>query len=284
MRISRLTRRLSQAKLVYRWKKDQDPHRNSKATPGIIVSLTSFPARIKTAWIAVESILRQTARPERIILVLNSNEFGSNKRLPRELERQKERGLEILWIDQNLKSYGKLIPVKTAYPESCIATIDDDIIYPEHMLASLIDAYQANPLQIVGWRGYEMQIDINGRPLPYTNWIPANSTTPSGTCFLTGAGGVLYPPNSLPWELACNSMLFTSLCPTADDIWFWAMSLLNGCKRHCLGEHNLQEIKRLIKTSRLSRNNVSRGGNDRQLQLVINHFNLDSLLSQSQKK
>jgi hypothetical protein len=148
------------------------------------------------------------------------------------------------------------------------------------MVANLMNGHQTNSRQIVGCRGYEIQKDINGIPMPYTTWVPAGITTPSSTCFLTGVGGVLYPPDSLPWDVACNIELFESLCPTADDIWFWAMSLIHGSQRQCLGEHSVQEIKRYIKTPRLSRNNVRRGGNDRQLQLVINHFNLSSLSRQ----
>lgn len=279
MSISRLTNRLAQAKLVYHWKKQASPPTGEVAS-GLVVSLTSFPARIKTTWIAIESIIRQSTRPETIALVLNKSEFGSSRDLPRELEQQKKHGLEIIWTDNNLRSYGKLIPVRTKYPEAHIVTVDDDIIYPEHMVANLMNGQQANSRQIVGCRGYEMQKDISGNPLPYTTWIPAGVTTPSSTCFLTGVGGVLYPPDSLPWDVACNIELFESLCPTADDIWFWAMSLIHGSQRQCLGEHSVQEIKRYIKTPRLSRNNVSRGGNDRQLQLVINHFNLDSLSRQ----
>ncbi|MCP9943159.1 hypothetical protein KBY70_12245 [Cyanobium sp. ATX 6E8] len=277
MNASRIANRLSQAKLIHHWKRNQESSPAGEVASGLIVSLTSFPARIKTAWIAVESVIRQRIRPERITLVLDSSEFGINSDLPRELEKQKKHGLEIIWTNKDLRSYGKLIPVKARYPEAPIVTIDDDIIYQEHMLANLLESHQADPYQIAGCRGYEIQKDIDGTPLPYTTWTPASIATASSTCFLTGVGGVLYPPDSLPWDVACNSELFGSLCPTADDIWFWAMSLIHGSQRQCLGEHSVKEIKRFIKTSRLSRNNVSRGGNDRQLQLVINHFSLDSL-------
>ena len=280
MIISKISIRLSQAKLICHWQKHQDSPPTGKIASNLIVSLTSFPARIKTTWIAVESILRQRIRPEKIALVLNKFEFGSSSYLPRELEKQKKHGLEIIWIEKDLRSYGKLIPVKAKYPEARIATVDDDIIYSEHMLSILIERQQLNPRQIIGCRGYEIQKDINGNPQPYTTWSPAGTATPSSNCFLTGVGGVLYPPDSLPWDVACNIELFESLCPTADDIWFWAMSLIHGSHRQCLGEHSVQEIKRFIKTPRLSRNNVSRGGNDRQLQLVINHFNLDRLSRQ----
>jgi hypothetical protein len=104
MVISKISIRLSQAKLICHWQKHQDSPPTGKIASNLIVSLTSFPARIKTTWIAVESILRQRIRPEKIALVLNKFEFGSSSYLPRELEKQKKHGLEIIWIEKDLRS------------------------------------------------------------------------------------------------------------------------------------------------------------------------------------
>src|SRR5690554_3540856 len=41
---------------------------NSKDEIGLIVSFTSFPARIDNVWLVVESILRQSVKPDKIIL------------------------------------------------------------------------------------------------------------------------------------------------------------------------------------------------------------------------
>ena len=44
-----------------------------------------------------------------------------------------------------------------------------------------------------------------------------------------GGAGCLYPPNSLH-EDVFKEKLFMSLCPSSDDVWFWAMALLKGTK------------------------------------------------------
>ena len=41
---------------------------------GVIISLTSFPARLDTLWQCVESLKRQTVRPEKIILYLSKEQ------------------------------------------------------------------------------------------------------------------------------------------------------------------------------------------------------------------
>ena len=43
--------------------------------PKIIVSLTSFPPRIKKIWLTIETLLRQKDKPDRIILWLSVDEF-----------------------------------------------------------------------------------------------------------------------------------------------------------------------------------------------------------------
>lgn len=45
--------------------------------------------------------------------------------------------------------------------------------------------------------------------------------------FLTGVGGVLYPPDSLDEEVM-NEEVFLDICKYADDVWFYAMALKKG--------------------------------------------------------
>ena len=59
--------------------------------------------------------------------------------------------------------------------------------------------------------------------------ISGESYLPSFLNFLTGVGGVLYPPNSLHQDILSQEG-FSSLCPNADDIWFWAMAVLADTK------------------------------------------------------
>jgi hypothetical protein len=55
-----------------------------------IVSLTTFPARIDKIWIVIDSILRQTLRPKKIILTLSELQFEGKKIPSRLIKLQKK--------------------------------------------------------------------------------------------------------------------------------------------------------------------------------------------------
>jgi hypothetical protein len=68
----------------------------------VIVSLTSFPARIAGVELTIASILRQSVQPEHVVLVVSEEEFPG-RILPERLLRRQGRGLEILWTERNLR-------------------------------------------------------------------------------------------------------------------------------------------------------------------------------------
>ena len=74
--------------------------------------------------------------------------------------------------------------------------------------------------------------------LPYQSWEKCIiNDKASYDNFFTGAGGVLYPPHVLNNEVF-NKDLFMALAPNADDIYFWAMALLNNTKIKVVDEPN----------------------------------------------
>ena len=188
----------------------------------IIISLTSFPARIERAWIAIESLMQQDIRPHKVVLVLSQEEFPSRE-LPMALRRQQARGLEILWVPQNTRSYKKLLPTRERYPDAWIMTADDDVRYDKWRLRRLVDAASSTPGTVIGHSGWEITVEATGIA-PYVSWPPAGPHTPPNRCLLTGVGGVLYPPHALPSHLLLDIDLALATCPVADDIWFWAVA------------------------------------------------------------
>ncbi|MBO4780090.1 MAG: hypothetical protein J5497_05590, partial [Selenomonadaceae bacterium] len=56
----------------------------------------------------------------------------------------------------------------------------------------------------------------------------------------TGVGGVLYPPSSLG-DAIFDEEKFMKFAPTNDDVWFWAIALLNG-RRVNIVENNIDEL------------------------------------------
>ena len=242
-------------------------------TANLIVSLTSFPARIDHAWIAIESIFQQDMRPSKVVLVLSDEEFPKRD-LPESIQQQVRRGLEILWTPRNTRSFKKLLPTRERYPDATIVTVDDDILYESWRLRQLVEAAKAEPHAIIGHRGWVATRTPNGLA-PYVSWPIAGPETPAGLTFLTGVGGILYPPHVLPLKELLNIDLAMELCPLADDIWFWAIARNAGVECYCLGNHGTQSVQRLKESPALCHSNWGEGQNDIQLKAVIAHFGLD---------
>jgi lipopolysaccharide biosynthesis glycosyltransferase len=196
----------------------------------IIVSLTSYPARIGTVHITIKSLLEQNCKPNKLILWLAEEQFPSGENeLPSDLLKMKEYGLAIKWC-RDIKSYKKLIPSLLEYPDKVIVTADDDVIYNKNWLLQLAVAHVAAPSHIVCHRGHRVLFDKEGNIESYRNWPQEiNDEIASYSIFFTGSGGVLYPPRSLH-ESVTDAELFTEICPHGDDIWFWGMALLNNTK------------------------------------------------------
>jgi hypothetical protein len=254
---------------------DQRPFVGDPST-NLIISITSFPGRITRTWIAIEHILRQDVRPWKVILVLAEDEF-SDRKLPWMIRRQTARGLEILWISESARSYNKLLPVRSAYPSATIVTFDDDQVYEPWRVRLLLEAAQERPGVIIGHRGWEVGTR-NGAIRAYETWKPAGPHTDSRRCFLTGVGGILYPPDVLPISLLCDLKIALELTPLGDDIWFWAVAQVSGASLHCLGNGSARGIPQHSGTPALSHRNWGEGLNNKQLQAVCQHFGLQALV------
>ncbi len=200
---------------------------NVPHSPALIVSLTSFPARIGTVHKTIETILRQTERPDKIILWLAEEQFPDKEAgLPNELLELKKYGLEINWCN-DIRSYKKLIPALKLYPDDIIVTADDDVYYHTEWLSALYTSYQKWPNYIHCHRITKFYPDGDS-----FKWVPECLEVypcPSYLHKLVGVGGVLYPPHSLHSDVT-NEELFQKLARTNDDIWFWCMAILNNYK------------------------------------------------------
>lgn len=253
------------------WVQVRLPHRRTVAE-GVVVSLTSFPARIEHTWIAISSILAQNVRPERVVLVLAEDEFPERE-VPRSLKRLERYGLEILWTEKNGRSYNKLVPTYLGFPGLTIVTIDDDVMYGRDVLTILIAASDRLPGWIIGMRGWSITFG-EGELLPYVRWPPADPMTPSEATFLTGVGAILYPPGCLDPAMLADMQLANQLCPNADDIWFWAVSVVSGSGRRCLKQHYGRALRRTSSGPALEIRNHRGGENDPQFAAVVEHLGL----------
>ena len=195
----------------------------------IIVSLTSYPKRIFEVKYSIYSLLNQNLKPDKIILWLAKDEFPNREcDLPVELKNFLKRGLTIKWCD-SIKSYKKLLPSLREYSESIIVTADDDLYYPKDWLEKLYKHHQKYPLDIVTHRSRKISFE-NGIIDKYLKWkVSENEEDASFLNFFTTGGGTLFPPNSLS-NTIFQTDIYDRVCPTCDDIWFWAMAVLNNTK------------------------------------------------------
>ena len=215
---------------------------NDNINPRLIVSLTSHPPRIKTAVVTINTLLRQTLKPNKLILWLAESQFPKKEKdLPKELLELRDLGLEIRWCE-DFKSYKKLIPALKEFPNDIIITADDDLYYEEDWLESLYQAYQQDKRNIYVKRAVKMQIK-NGNIVSYPRDVQLikNFSKPAFTNQLMGGSGCLIPPNSLHEDIF-NTDLFMSLIPTHDDIYIWIMAILKGTKIGVVDGYNVEMI------------------------------------------
>lgn len=202
----------------------------TKRNPSLIVSLTSFPQRIGTAHYSINTLLNQSLKPDKVILWLADKQFpNKEKDLPKEIMRLLEFGLEIKWCE-DLKSYKKLLPALKEFPNEIIVTADDDIYYEEDWLQNLYETHLANPKCICVQRPRRLALEGGKiKPLSARKSEAIDLSKPSYLNQMLGGSGCLYPPNSLYKDVFDIEKIFR-LLPTNDDIYFWAMAILNRTK------------------------------------------------------
>lgn len=244
---------------------------------GIIISLTSFPQRMYEIHFTLYSLLTQSVKPAKVILWLGEEQFPNREKdIPEKVLKLKANGLTIGW-HKNLRSYTKLIPALKQFPNNIIVTADDDIYYEKEWLEKLVKTHDTDPDCIICHRAHKIKLSKTG-VAPYKKWAKKiKYCKPSYLNFLTGVGGVLYPVNSL-YKDVLNEELFTELAPKADDVWFWAMAVLNKTKTGIVKNQitdltyvNPERERGLIDEVTLFSSN-KKGGNDLQIEKVINHY------------
>lgn len=196
----------------------------------VIVSLTSFPPAISYATRAIQSILKGSVLPDKIVLYLTMTQFGGDG-IPQDLRQLAESSpiLEIRNYDRDIRSYRKLIPALSDFPDAVIVTIDDDVAYHRHMLRDLLRLHELIPNAVLAHRAKRMKPGKPYRQWSKYRWYSfLGQKIHSGFKNIpTGVGGVLYPPHALKTDML-DVELFTQIAPTTDDIWFWAAAVANG--------------------------------------------------------
>lgn len=195
----------------------------------IIVSLTSYPARIGTIDKIIECIIGQTVPADKIILYLAEEQFQKKESLDYLLQ-YKKYGFEIRWCKENLGSHKKYFYAMQEYCNDIIITIDDDVFYKETMIEELLEGFKKNPNAVIARRAHLITWLDDETIAPYKEWYPQcirYIDEPRMDLVATGCGGILYPPHILPKE-TFNKQNILQFCKYADDLWLKIMEVINN--------------------------------------------------------
>jgi len=106
----------------------------------IIVSLTTWSARIGNIPAVLDTILSQSMPPDKIVLNLAYGE-----KIPKEVQDYIDKNDIEVYYTEDTKVYKKLIPTLLRYPEACVISIDDDWLYPKGMIEDFMNTHARYP-------------------------------------------------------------------------------------------------------------------------------------------
>ena len=115
-----------------------------KSLEPIYVSLTSWHKRINNVKPVIETILKQTLQPHKIILNLCIQDFPKmEKDLPQDLlELIDTNDIELYWFYENYKAWKKHLHVLDILPDDALALcMDDDHLYPADYIEKMYISY-----------------------------------------------------------------------------------------------------------------------------------------------
>ena len=245
-----------------------------EGSPETVVSIASYGPRVPFIAPMIESLGRQSIRPDRAFLWLPTKDFpGGVDDLPADvLCALYDANVEPRFVGEDLGPHNKYYWTMRAFSESVVVTLDDDVRYPKSLLERLLDAHRAWPAEVVAMRARVIAAE-DKRPAPYETWpleLGDLVGRPSFSVVGTGVGGVLYPPHCLDNHVFDIEGI-RSACPRADDLWLKIMSVIAGTMTVCpTGDCPLDYLPGTQETA-LCDENLYQGGNDAQLAAILEY-------------
>lgn len=244
----------------------------------IIVTVTSFPNRIKNLSLTLETILRQKLKPQQILVYLSSDQFTSKLHLPKSLLHLEKRGITFVFVEGDLKSHKKYFYAFQHFKENPILTIDDDLLYDSELILRANSFHLNTPGVIGAHYAYEIGFDENNCIQPYREWnFNKDLNVSSNFIFFGSGGGTLFPPNIFQ-DFVFNVNAIKEHCMYADDVWLNAMCRMHKIKVCQLASQPILNIPDRNKVT-LTAINVGENLNDKQIIAVrhycITNFNID---------
>jgi hypothetical protein len=203
----------------------------------IYISLTSIFQKQHTLTYTLLSLVSQTRLPKKIFLFLSEEPYlidsgFRDKKIthPPLIKVLNDNPIIEVRFVENTGPYRKLLPIlqeKWDEEGAIFITVDDDCIYNNTLCETLVNSYSEHKV-CVGPRGFTPKMesfdsfDYNTRMSVCTDISTYN--------FLTGLGGILYARHMFEGveHILFNKDIYTTYCPTADDVWFYLLRVHNN--------------------------------------------------------
>ena len=206
----------------------QNPLNTEDRNEKVIVSLTSYPARIPYVHLAIKSLMLQSYKPDRIILWLAEEQFP-DKALPKELMDLCEYGLEIIWMHDIYGHKKYLYPVINQKDNEVVITYDDDIIYSKNSIKRLMKTHKKFPGCLVCERGQTIDFSQLDNPGKWKTHSSRGIKKPTYSMNPSPGGGCLIPKGAF-YKDACNEEKIRQFAYKNDDLWYMFMCAEQGTK------------------------------------------------------
>lgn len=261
----------AQSVLKKHWARRASMPRNGHTLNGqLMINLTSYPPRFPTLHLTLKSLLLQNIAADKLVLWLYKADY---QQLPPEVLELVHQGLTIELVEQDIKSYKKLIPALLRFPQAYHVTADDDIYYRPDWLAELLAGYRGGMREIVCLRAHYIMLDQSGKLQPYRYWqAKTEQCGPDNRLFFTSGAGALFPPGALHPDVT-DVEKFCQLSPHGDDIWLYWMATLNQCAIHRTGSNKKLIVWKSSKAVTLWQlNKQPDSGNDFQINNMLQQY------------
>lgn len=194
----------------------------------VIVSLATYSKRFATLPIVFESLLNQTIKPFRIVVVLDKDDID---KITPEMQKYFDMDMfEVIITDDNIRPHKKYFYTMLKYRKNPIITVDDDCEYNPDMIESLFRTYKEHPDCVCALETVKVGFHVNGTPKLKTSWKfhTFEFDTPTYKLVAEGIGGVLYPPNILKLKKSMLTEIYQFT--NEDDLYLKMVEVRNGIK------------------------------------------------------
>jgi hypothetical protein len=124
-----------------------------------------------------------------------------------------------------------------------------------------------------------MQLNDNDEFIDYEQWkLSYEEKEESYLNFMTGAGGILYPPHCF-YKDVLQKDIFLEISDIGDDLWLWSMAVLNKTKYKVPSNTYVDLIyinpareRLLINESTLWSLNINENQNNKQIKQIIKKY------------